>query len=498
MSRLAPKEALPSYGSVSTKALVAENAASQTLDEKASIAIFLNAIIGPGIVALPKLYQVSGWVLPSAILVVGGCLAAFATVVRCETVALMPGNAEFGRRVEFGDPVREWLGERAYYASHVGFYLASLSMSISSITTVASTTDSALAYIFGRSWAVFVFKDRGVSGPAFVFRAWGLDHCDMNEPCRPFFTGEDFQGEVLISLGYALSTVVLLPMCLSRISDSMALQYASAAVCVLSLCVFIGHGVVLAAGSDGFGEVAAVQTAQDKTGGVVVFNLMYGIFVSTWLNEKLPRVDARVVIYKAAGLSTCAFVAFATVLGAALSDMDWNALTYFTSKGTPWVVRSAALAFGWFVIASGVPVSCVMATQNLATELDERLARFLGAGVPFLISWTCTSALTFTEVVNLSGIFIVAPLALVLPLVLRLAADRPLKDEESTFAWFASHLTYVAPFDDNSPHDALPDSAYVRRRRRPIYATAILALSAWIVSLMLGVILSPLFDPKAP
>ena len=79
MSRLAPKEALPSYGSVSTKALVAENAESQTLDEKASIAIFLNAIIGPGIVALPKLYQVSGWLLPSVILVVGGFLAAFAT-----------------------------------------------------------------------------------------------------------------------------------------------------------------------------------------------------------------------------------------------------------------------------------------------------------------------------------------------------------------------------------------------------------------------------------
>ena len=45
-----------------------ENETSQTLDERDSMVVFVNAIIGPGVVALPKLYQVSGWLFPTILL----------------------------------------------------------------------------------------------------------------------------------------------------------------------------------------------------------------------------------------------------------------------------------------------------------------------------------------------------------------------------------------------------------------------------------------------
>ena len=199
-----------------------ENETSQTLDERDSMVVFVNAIIGPGVVALPKLYQVSGWLFPTVLLTAGGALAALATVVRCETVALMPGNAEFARKVEFGAPFREWIGERAYVASHVGFYLAAVSQVVSSVTTVASTTDTALAYAFGRSYGVFVFDSWA---EPLRLRSWSLDHCDQRASCQPFFTGEDFHGEIVLTLGYALTAAALVPFCV-EIKCSTRLQCA--------------------------------------------------------------------------------------------------------------------------------------------------------------------------------------------------------------------------------------------------------------------------------
>ncbi|KAH8052254.1 hypothetical protein JL722_10355 [Aureococcus anophagefferens] len=397
-----------------------ENETSQTLDERDSMVVFVNAIIGPGVVALPKLYQVSGWLFPTILLTAGGALAALATVVRCETVALMPGNAEFTKKVEFGAPFREWIGERAYVASHVGFYLAAVSQVVSSVTTVASTTDTALAYAFGRSYQgskrernsqlqrllsrPFSTRSYGV----FVFdswaeplrlRSWSLDHCGQRASCQPFFTGEDFHGEIVLTLGYALTAAALVPFCLTDIRASLGLQYASAAACLAGLVVFAGHGLLRAA-TEGF-ALRAASGSQDKTSGLVLFNLMYGIFISTWLNEKKPDVRASRVVYSTAALSTAFFVVFGLVCGAALEGLDWNALTYFAEKGTPWAVRSAALAFGWLVIASGVPVSCVMATRNLATELDERAALALGAGAPWAVGWLFMSPKAFTLLVSM-------------------------------------------------------------------------------------------------
>ena len=46
-----------------------------------SLALFMNAIVGPGITSLPKMYQQSGWAFPTFALVVGGAFGALATIV---------------------------------------------------------------------------------------------------------------------------------------------------------------------------------------------------------------------------------------------------------------------------------------------------------------------------------------------------------------------------------------------------------------------------------
>ena len=87
----------------------------------------------------------------------------------------------------------------------------------------------------------------------------------------------------------------------------------------------------------------------------------------------------------------------------------------------------------------------------------------------------------FTLLVSMSGAMLVAPLALAAPFALRLAADRPLRDEASVAAWLRGHLTHVADFDDAGPDDALP--AALRRRRRPIYAGLVLFVGACLAAM---------------
>ena len=67
----------------------------------------------------------------------GFLISMLATVVRCDTIALMPGNREFTRMVEFSEPVLMLVGERAYYVAHFMFYVSAMVTAISSVAMVS-------------------------------------------------------------------------------------------------------------------------------------------------------------------------------------------------------------------------------------------------------------------------------------------------------------------------------------------------------------------------
>ena len=451
----------------------------QSLDAADSVCVLLNAIIGPGLMVLPKLYQQSGFVLPTLLLTAGGGLAALATCARAEANAALPGNENFQRRVEFGDAVLHSFGPAAHAVAITGFCLAAGAQAIAAIAMVASTTDFVFAYAFGRTYGLFLF---GRSGGEMV-RPWSLNHCSQDDACLPLFTGEDFHGEAVLSLGYAATAVLLVPVCVANLRESMPLQYLSLATCAAASLVFVAASAVRGARTGA--SLPLVTAAQENTSGVVLFNLMYGIFVSTWLNEKRPDVDAPGVVLRSAAASTVAFVAVGAAVGAAYTDIGANALATFAEPGSPWVVKAAALLFGWFVVASGAPVACVMATHTLRPLVGPGAALAAGVGAPFALAWLFAAPRAYGALLNLSGVFLAAPLALLLPFFLRLAADRPWRDGEGFGTWCASHFQVADPPPrDATPHDPLPGGAWWRARRRPIYAGAALLIGLWFLQMV--------------
>jgi len=248
-------------------------------------------------------------------------------------------------------------------------------------------------------------------------------------------------------------------------------------------------------------EETTPRDAQAEVSGIVLFNVMYGIFVSTWLVEKRPDVSVKRVIYDSAWACFATFVVFGACVGAALHRVGWNALLHFGEPSQAWPVKSSTYLFGIFVIASGVPPICVMASKNLESAVDPNMARFLGAVVPFLVTWLLAGSRT-TALLNISGTFVVAPLVLVLPFLLRLCAERPLGADESVVMWLMDNLSHLEPQPyealgeapdeslcealcfpefDGATCDPLPVSPWFRRRRRRIYCAVALVTSVWIL-----------------
>ena len=82
----------------------------KTLGLFSSIVIVVNNIAGPGMLVLPRVYKEAGWVLPSlvlALICVGSGLAAIFLV---DTMARVPENGRFQRRIEFVNIFEEFWG----------------------------------------------------------------------------------------------------------------------------------------------------------------------------------------------------------------------------------------------------------------------------------------------------------------------------------------------------------------------------------------------------
>lgn len=85
------------------------------------LALLTNNVTGPGVAALPLVFVSAGW-LPSLLLLAILSLASgTASQLLCEAIRALPGNADFGRRVELLSATQELLPYWAYCAAFVTF-----------------------------------------------------------------------------------------------------------------------------------------------------------------------------------------------------------------------------------------------------------------------------------------------------------------------------------------------------------------------------------------
>ena len=497
-----PDSERPSALSVSPKAITALG----------SFAIFANAIIGPGLLSLPKIFDDAGALVPSALLIVGFCVASLATIARCETVALMPGNAKFERMVEFCDPALKFVGMRTFYVCHFLFYLASMSMAVASIVLVAESADIAVAKIFGRSYAL-TYQD----GLSFV--TWSVDNCEQQHKCKPFLTGGQVRSDAFISLGYVVTFVVIFPISATEsLSEGIGLQYLSFFVTMLSIPSLAGKSLFRAIKSGSHLSVWESGPDAMSASGVVLFNLMYGIFVSTWLPEKKPEVSVKRTVYRSSFMGAILMILYGATVAASTKVVASDGLLDSTEQGEPLPVVIAALAFGFFVIASGIPVSCIMARRNLETSsvkiCDPFAASVMCVAFPWAIAWLFYTTPPYRNLVNYSGLFVVSWLALWMPFFILLHAIDPppnspqrivvMPDYDETsdlrprrsscwswiayVRWFAGLLVAPPDYDVDTVLEPLPPR--LQPYSKNIYATLLLLVTIWIFGALLSYLIA--------
>jgi hypothetical protein len=210
----------------------------KTLGFFSSIVIVVNNIAGPGMLVLPRVYKEAGWVIPSlvlALICVGSGLAAIFLV---DTMARVRENGHFQRRIEFVNIFEEFWGHKGMYIAQVGFIMNMMAQICSSIVSNAQVMDGFVVFLSPYS-ATYALQ----LSPTIEFLSWSppkemltiqpsLSMQDVSN-CHNLnvvpFRLEDgvVEDRVIISLGYVLLAVMLVPMSLMNLDENMFIQKIS-------------------------------------------------------------------------------------------------------------------------------------------------------------------------------------------------------------------------------------------------------------------------------
>jgi len=86
-----------------------------------------NNVTGPGIAALPLVFVTAGWFPSLLLLAVLALTSGAAAILLCDAIRELPGNANYGRRVELLSAVEELLPRWTYVTAFATFVIRHVS-----------------------------------------------------------------------------------------------------------------------------------------------------------------------------------------------------------------------------------------------------------------------------------------------------------------------------------------------------------------------------------
>lgn len=399
-------------------------ASHKTIGKLGSYAIAVNALAGPGILQLPSTYQQSGVIPTTLALVVVGIVSALCCMHTANVVSKVPGNSGFDKVIEFSDPYRIFWGRRAYYGTQIIFYLCTLCVNIAAIVDTSQIVDS----FFGHS-------AMGTWGYAFDEREWTQwihrEACSKEEvelgDCLPFYADE--YGDIVLTLGYVITTLVFVPICLLDLKENTAWQIFGFVV-LLTICLQFAICFFL----DGlsFDNVSLWGETWSSMLGVIIFNFGLVMAIPSWLAEKKENVSVTRVVYGSTTISLVLYVVIGLLGALAIPNISPNALEPMTSGafGTP--LRIGASFFAFVIIGLDIPLFAVLTRYNLVNSglCSTRMANLFVVYLPWSISWLFYQGSAVSELLSWGGILFSGALAFLLPLYLAIRVLR-ISDEDA-------------------------------------------------------------------
>eukprot|EP01084_Bolivina_argentea_P248984 416619_1 len=219
------------------------------------IFLLINNAIGPGLPFLPLIYQQTGLLTCTIIILILTFISCIISMTIVESIQKIPDNEDFSLRIEYFDLIKYYcepivkrrslsidlnssthippnINSKKYtffqsqlfsIISQIIFYLFMISLIITNLIQTCHIIDILLSHIFGTTFAIqFYPKFTGVHGT------------NNNNPFNPFNIDS-----FVLSLGTIICMLFIIPFCLKELYQIMWIQYLSIYILIIIILFII-------------------------------------------------------------------------------------------------------------------------------------------------------------------------------------------------------------------------------------------------------------------
>jgi hypothetical protein len=262
----------------------------KTIGAFGSFCLMVNNVSGPGMLALPIVFQQAGWLFPTVMLVFMCITSSLAGTFLCDTIARVPGNSDFGKRVEFETIFSVFMGKGYGVLAQILFVACLMAQCLASIVQAAQVLDCLVIYIYQVTKAFEVY-------PAFALIEWRLTDCNhgSNPYCVPF-QDEPEQFRLVLTTGYVLLGAVVMPMGCMNLDENIKVQiFSFLLLCVLTLIFAVNYLLLIGLHSEQDSMLSTASPVQQQASavpmigdeiseawGTILFNFAWIVFLPSW------------------------------------------------------------------------------------------------------------------------------------------------------------------------------------------------------------------------
>jgi hypothetical protein len=265
-------------------------------------------------------------------------------------------------------------------------------------------------------------------------QSWSWHHpCTRSDVklniCDPFHDMTIY-GNYILTLGYILTALVFVPICLKDLKENTMWQIFGFFVLVILSCyfcvAFYYSGHVALHHTNGFWGRTYTNLL-----GVIMFNFALVLAIPAWLHEKKATVSTvKTVVYSTA-IATTLYIGVGVLGALTISHVNVNLLTPMVSGAYGYGVQIAASIFAFFIIGLDIPLFCVLTRYNLTHSglCNERTANLLVVYIPWGLAWLFYQGDAVGNLLSWSGTILTSALAFILPLYVAIKALRLQTDD---------------------------------------------------------------------
>ncbi|CAI2184989.1 3197_t:CDS:2 [Funneliformis geosporum] len=335
------------------------------------IAILVSAMIGPGLVTIPILFETAGWITPMVMFGLAILLASCSSLLLIEALSSIPGNERFQKKIEFISLFNILIDNRMIRLTIGLILLISIeSMIIATIALTSQSFDAMLIRFTGQTCGIGIYPDGG----------W-ICIQNLGDYSSPFgnrlmaFTG-----------GLLITFIIVTPMAFCNLGENVKVQIISF---VTLIFVVVTWSIACIASGLKPDRIPLIGTDQSLLVGTVLFNYAFITNVPSIVNDMNRDVSIRKVIWLSVGITTLTYISMG-VLGAMAFHLDLssNIISEIRhSKIHNIFTEIATFLFPFGGLLASIPVDTIVVRYNLVRSgiCDYPMAAFISLIVPWCL-----------------------------------------------------------------------------------------------------------------